>query len=384
MNAKSYDIIIAGAGLSGLSLAWNLAISGYTGEVLLIDKSFAPLNNKTWCFWTKNRPYFQDIIYKKWRKTMFSSIDYKGFHYMNNHSYYCIRENEFKEFILTELKKFSNFELLEEAILDITSNSKKGALVTKESKTYVADHIFQSIIKPESSKKRNLKYPLIQHFYGIEIKTKAGAFDPETFTIMDVDEYYDDGFAFMYVLPYSDDLALVEYTIFSDTPLKKKFYKAKIKEYLHNKFGFDREDYTIIRREFGKIPMDDRVYEPNLHPNVYNIGLVGGFSKPSTGYTFLRTQKFSEKIVSKIINNQKLEFTDPSKAKYRYYDKLLLHVLCNSTTDSRRIFMHLFKKNKIDHIFNFLNEETSILEDVKIMSSVPYLPFLKALAKNIV
>ena len=49
-KSKIYDIIIAGAGLSGLSLAWYLIKEKYSGQILLIDKSFAPTNHKTWCF----------------------------------------------------------------------------------------------------------------------------------------------------------------------------------------------------------------------------------------------------------------------------------------------------------------------------------------------
>ena len=231
--------------------------------------------------------------------------------------------------------------------------------------------------------KENLKYPLIQHFLGIEIKTKAGTFDAETFTIMDVDENYDDGYAFTYILPYSHDKALIEYTIFSKNVSKKKFYKTKIRDYLKEKYNFEKKDYKILRKEFGAIPMDDRPFQPTLHPNVYNIGSTGGFTKPSTGYTFLKVQNFSKHLAHQIINESTFSIDNPSKPRYRYYDKLLLHVLSTSTLESRKIFMHLFKNNSIDKIFDFLNEDTSFIKDVNIMSSVPYWPFLKAMAKNL-
>ena len=383
MKTNTYDIIIAGAGLSGLSLAWNLAKLNYDGNVLIIDKSFAPHNNKTWCFWAKGKPCFSDIVHKKWRKAFFSAGSYNGFLYMNNYTYYCIRESDFKEYVLRELKKHSNFHLLEEGILDISGSKKKGVLVTKDSKNFVAGSIFQSMITPESAKKENLKYPLVQHFLGIEIETKAGTFDAETFTIMDVDENNDDGYAFTYTLPYSHDKALIEYTVFSKQLSKKKFYKTKIRDYLKEKYNFEKKDYNIVRKEFGAIPMDDRPFQPTLHPNVYNIGSTGGFTKPSTGYTFFRVQNFSKQLAHQIVNESSFTIENPSKPKYRYYDKLLLHVLSNSTSDSRRIFMHLFKNNSIDKIFDFLNEDTSFIKDVNIMSSVPYWPFLKAMAKNL-
>lgn len=44
---------------------------------------------------------------------------------MNEYTYYCIRENEFKEYVLSELKKHSNFYLLEEGILDISGGKRK-------------------------------------------------------------------------------------------------------------------------------------------------------------------------------------------------------------------------------------------------------------------
>lgn len=383
MKTNKYDIIIAGAGLSGLSLAWYLAKGGYKYNVLLLDHSFAPHNKKTWCFYSKNKPFFPEIIYKKWRKSFFSANTFEGFMYMRDYVYYCIRENDFKELILTELKKHSNFHLLEEGILDISGSKKKGVLVTKNSDTYVADHIFQSIIKPESAKKKNLKYPLFQHFYGMEIKTEAATFDPATFTIMDVDEYFDDGYAFIYVLPYTHNTALVEYTVFSEQVLKKEFYRNKIREYIFKKYGFEKDDYKVTRKEFGKIPMDDRIQTPMLHPNVYNIGTIGGFSKASTGYTFSRVQQFSSALANRLIKKEALEITTLSNAKYRYYDKLLLHILSTSAPESRQVFMQLFKNNSIDKIFDFLNEETTFRDDLKIMKSVPYLPFFKAIAKNL-
>lgn len=383
MKTKTFDIIIAGAGLSGLSLAWYLATGGYKGNVLVIDQSFAPHNNKTWCYWSKEKPFYPEITYKKWRKSFFSADTFDTFLYMQDFMYYCIRESDFKEFVLRELKKHSNFTLLEEAILDISGSKKKGILVTKNSDTFVGNQIFQSIIQPESAKLSSLKYPLVQHFLGLEIKSKPGTFDPETFIIMDVDNNFDDGFAFMYVLPYSLDTALIEFTVFSKDVLKKKKYREKITTYISEKYGLQENEYEILREEYGEIPMDDRKFVPSLHSHVYNIGTIAGFSKPSTGYTFTRVQKFSQKLAQSLIQARPIVIESPSKNRYRYYDILLLHILSTSTIESRNVFKHLFKNNSIDQIFNFLNEDGSILDDLRIMNSVPYTPFFKAIANNL-
>ena len=67
-------------------------------------------------------------------------------------------------------------------------------------------------------------------------------------SIMDVDENNDDGYAFTYTLPYSHDKALIEYTVFSKHVSKKKFYKSKIRDYLKEKYNFEKKDYNIVRR----------------------------------------------------------------------------------------------------------------------------------------
>ncbi len=383
LSTKTFDIIIAGAGLSGLSLAWYLAEGDYKGNVLLVDSSFAPHNSKTWCFWANHKPYFPDIIYKKWKKSYFAAQDYQSFLYMNEYAYYCIRENDFKEFVLTKLRKKSNFTLLEEGILDIYGSKKKAMLVTKNSDTYVADSIFQSIIQPESANREHLKYPLLQHFYGIEIETADGIFDSNTFVIMDVDHSFEDGYAFMYVLPYNHNRALIEFTVFSKNVLPKKEYRKKIRAYIKEKYGFSKTDYKSIRKEFGVIPMDDRPFEPTLDSNIYNLGTMGGLTKASTGYTFTRVQRYSKLLAKSIINGEAPLVDNPSRLRYRYYDKLLLHILTSSVPESRRVFTHLFKNNSIDEIFSFLNEDTSFVDDLKIMNSVPYMPFFRAIGNNL-
>lgn len=378
-----YDLIIAGGGLSGLSLAWYLARGGYQGEVLVVDSTFAPHNDKTWCFWTNREPPFKEIIYKRWKKTWVSVLDYSTFRYLNEYTYHCIRSGDFREYVLRELKKHSNFDLLEENILDFSANKNKAVLLTKNGDTYLANYIFQSVLKPKNLDRSQIKYPLIQHFLGWEVHTHESMFDPETFTIMDFDNEFSPGVGFMYVLPYADNKALLEFTVFSKEPLDKKRYKQKIRHYLYHNYGLDKEHYEIGRKEYGEIPMEDRPHVPFYENNIINLGAVGGQTKPSTGYTFTRIQDYTQKLAQNIIQGKDPIPPQPSKFKYRYYDLLLLHILANSTEESLRVFRSLYKKNSLDELFRFLGEDSSFIQDLKIMSSVPYTPFFKAIGNNL-
>ena len=165
-ESRRYDIIIAGAGLSGLSLAWHLVKENYKGQILLIDDSFAPNNHKTWCFWGKKDHSFADIAHRTWKKSYFAALDFQAKLSLNEHLYFCVKESDYKEHILRTLQKAPNVYLLEESILDFSSNSLKAALITKDSNTYLADYIFQSIFMPSNYDASARKYPLIQHFLG--------------------------------------------------------------------------------------------------------------------------------------------------------------------------------------------------------------------------
>jgi hypothetical protein len=129
----------------------------------------------------------------------------------------------------------------------------------------------------------------------------------------------------------------------------------------------------------GEIEMDALI----MDGGTLNLGAVGGQTKPSTGYTFTRVQGYTQKLAWHLIQGFDPLPPQPSKFKYRYYDLLLLHILSNSTEDSLRVFRALFKKNSLDELFRFLGEDTHFRQDLKIMSSVPYIPFFKAIGHNL-
>ena len=90
-----------------------------------------------------------------------------------------------------------------------------------------------------------------------------------------------------YVLPFSERRALFEYTVFSPPPRAPRLPgRAPI-----GAVSSGLTDYDITREEYGNIPMTDRHIRQRWSPRVFNIGVVGGMSKPTTGYAFHRIQR---------------------------------------------------------------------------------------------
>ena len=61
---KSYDYIILGAGCAGLSLLMRMIGSNQFNDkkILLIDKEQKNKNDRTWCFWEKDKGLFDPVV----------------------------------------------------------------------------------------------------------------------------------------------------------------------------------------------------------------------------------------------------------------------------------------------------------------------------------
>lgn len=379
-----YDYIIAGAGAAGLSLAWQMLHSPLKDKkVLIIDKDLKPQDDKTWCFWHSGEPPFQKLIHKKWSRVEVESAGGYVSQSLQRYPYYALKSYDFEKKIIAAIKKSPSFHLLESPIQKLSSDpgSKKAHLHTSEN-TLEASYIFQSCLDPFKIHKSNIRYPLRQHFLGWDITTNTSIFNPDVFTLMDFDHSFTDGVAFTYVLPWTSKTVLLEYTVFSEDIIAQKKYEEKLSAYLSNRYGLEPDDYQIERKEYGIIPMEDRLALPWYKPRIMNIGTQGGVTKPSTGYTFMRIQNQVKNIVEGLIEDNRPLICSPSKFRFKAYDLWLLHIIYNSPKEATTIFKQLFQNNKMDDIFCFLNEDSMLSEDLQIMSSVPYRPFLKAIWKS--
>ena len=79
-----------------------------------------------------------------------------------------------------------------------------------------------------------------------------------------------------------------------------------------------------------------------------------------------------------LINNKPLSNIPSSTKRFIFYDKILLDVLANHRVSGKQIFTTMFKKNKPQQVLKFLDNESSLAEELKIISTLPTLPFLEA------
>jgi lycopene beta-cyclase len=282
-----------------------------------------------------------------------------------------IRGIDFYNYCFQTISQQDNFDILLGEVNEVFSNEQTGATVAGE--TFYADYVFNSIpMRKPSPLQRN--YWLLQHFKGWVVETREDFFDEATATLMDFRAEQKFGTAFSYILPFNSRQALVEYTVFSPELLQQDDYDESLRHYVENILKI--QSYTLIEKEFGVIPMTNYKF-PSRQNNIINVGTAGGQTKGSTGYTFNFIQKHSKSVVEALIKTGKPFVKDQSK-RFNFYDSVFLKVLMDRQLSGEKIFTTLFRNNHTNLVLPFLDNESSLAEEIKIISSLPILPFLKA------
>ena len=347
--------------------------------ILLLDENPKKTNDRTWCFWD-NTNLFDEIISKRWNTALFADANFQRNLNLNRYQYKMMRGLDFYNLVFDLISQQENIFFINKKVISFEELGSH-CLVTTESENYTCNKIFNSIFDPELVKAQT-KYPLLQqHFIGWFIKSKKAVFNKESATFMDFSVDQKGNTRFMYVLPTSETDALLEYTLFSKDLLPKEEYESEIKNYIQ-KLGIT--DYEIIEKEKGNIPMTSYKFWEHNTKNVINIGSAGGWTKASTGFTFKNVTKKSKAVVQFLSSDTSTELDATDFRKFHktdklwFYDLLFIDVLYKNNKLGSKVFSSLFKKGSPILIFRFLDEETSFLEDLKVMLKCPTIPFVKA------
>lgn len=375
-----FDYIIIGNGLAGLQLAMKLASDVFFNDkqIALIDPSEKNTNDKTWSFWEKEPSQWHAITQKSWKqasvKTSKKIIDLN----LQPYTYKSISALRFYTDAKAKLQAYKNIHFIVETVESVEETFLVSVKTNKGD--YTANHVFDSRL-PDAYYKTASKYISInQHFKGWLIKTETPSFNENSFVMMDYRLKDGEQTTFTYVLPFSKTEALIEFTYFTKNVVDETVYDSHIKKYIETLL--DINNYTIIETEMGQIPMTTFPFESFSTKKITKIGTGGGWVKGSTGYSF----KHTEKKVAILIKNLKAN-KNPSnhlfKRKYKFYDKIFLKVLKDENHKGEWIFQQFYDKNSVQTMFRFLDEESSFLEELKIMWSLFSWSFIKAFFKTL-
>lgn len=395
-----FDIILAGGGLSGLTLAIELGKRDFfqNKSILIIERDAKQHNDRTWCFWATKEEDLPPVLFKSWDHCLFYGAKGERRLKIPPFRYHMVRGIDFYNWAAAEITRFPNIQRIQANITRL----EEGGTVYTDQGNFSAEWVFNSAITntellPAASKlypnpgfslhnspkeKTNAHTWFLQHFKGWIIETPGPSFDPNTATLMDfrIDQKSDT--RFVYVLPFSETKALVEYTVFSPALCTAAEYQAELQHYVQHFLKIP--EYNIVEEEFGVIPMTDFGFSPAQQGKIIHIGTAAGFVKGSSGYAFKRTrrklQQFTEAWARTGAPDTRLLRSD---YRFRLYDSIMLRVLRDQLYPGKSFFSKLFYKRPAPIIFRFLDEDSTFTEDLRVISSPPPLPFLRALWRQL-
>ena len=372
-----YDYLVIGAGAAGLQLVLALQEDDFFRDkkIAVVEREEKTESEKTWCYWETGPGKWDKTISHSWTKGLFITHEQSIPLNLEPYRYKKLDSAAFYQFARQQIAGTAQIQWIKDDIKDIVSKEPVEVQGTRQ--TYLARHVFDSRIDPAFFESKKYK-KVWQHFKGWEIETEQDVFDPEVFTMMDYRIKWKNSTSFTYVLPHSPRNALIEFTFFTPFFVEDEDYDELLQNYIQQFLTV--QNYEIKRIEKGIIPMTDYPFHFHHEKDITKIGSGGGWVRPSSGYSFRNTQRYVQRLIANIKNNR-APHQGITRNRFRTYDTLFLDLLQNYNEMGESLFTSMYSKNTIQQIFKFLDEETSFLEDARLISTFDKWPFLKAAAR---
>ena len=379
-SADNFDIIIVGGGLSGALTAWRIKKHHPKFSLALVERKDKLGGNHTWCFFgsdltSKQRSEIAPLIVKEWPRY---SVNFPGHSRVINTEYAAISSQRLHNVIYEEL---GDSIWLNAPIVDVGVNAvrlKSGQQLTSS-----------CVIDARGVKITPNLALGFQKFLALELELFGphGVSDP---IIMDASVSQDDGYRFVYTLPFSSNRLLIYDTYYSDKhTLPIETLRDRIQDYANEKCWLVKE---ILREERGVLPIilagNHQELEAEQRHGAPKIGLAGVLFHPTTGYSLpdamrvsdlfiegLRQDDFTSKKAGEIISNYRNKIWN-ERSFFRLLNRMLFQA--GKSNERYKVLERFYRFNE-GLIQRFYSAELSHVDRARLTIGKPPVPLLAAL-----
>jgi lycopene beta-cyclase len=388
----TFDIVIAGGGMAGLSLAVRLISPSFAGlRIAVIEPRTSYSRDRTWCsFGLPGYAHpFAEAVSARWNHWVVRR-DAASRHICSDTqiAYEMIEAGDFYSVALAAISQANHIEMFQGVSVEkIARSHAQPDSVSVETSIgkLEARLVFDS--RPQGTPSKGA---WIQEFQGIELHSSSPLFDPSRAMMMDFSVMTDaDARAgrvhFMYLLPKSPTCALIEDTWFisaNDHALRPDM-AANIRRYLAQHFAHAtfRDGY----RESGRLIMDATLRPSMLAGRHLQIGAAGGMARAASGYAFFETQRACELIAARLRETFVSDKTRPPfvlpriRSDLSYWmDGVFLRALQHAPEMAPELFFNLFRSVPTASLARFLSGVANAHDVLRVIAACPKLPFLRA------
>lgn len=374
-----YEYIILGAGCAGLSLCQRLLAEGVTAPILILDRKTGFHDDRTWCFWDVEPTPFSHLASRRWHSWKVRGRGGEAIQRSERYPYLCLSGAAFYEEALDRISRYDNVSLLLGEPAEVEPESQGEPVVRTTSGLYTGGAVLDCRGLPPDSpvfeEAREGGRWVPQRFVGLRVSAGREVFEPDCCTLMDFSVSQGRGLRFAYVLPFSETEALVENVYLSTSEVTPEEIRTGALEYLEREYGLGAGEYRVLKEENGYIPMTDYRFSRGPGGRVYNVGMSGGETRPSTGYTFLRIQRYCDRLARSLARGggppRRSEAT-----RYDLMDGLFLRLMQERPEACPELYLRMFEQVPPDSMVRFLTERSSPLDEARLIRALPKLPFI--------
>jgi lycopene beta-cyclase len=367
-----YDIVFAGAGLSGLSLAARLALLPDPPRMLLVDPRQDESSDRTWCHWQLRKGIFDDAITHRWHRWNVRNGRDVAKASSQTIPYVRIPSDRFRRIATENIKACPQAEFLRGVSVTSTGELSDRAVVhLSDGRRIESSWVFDS--RPP----RHDSAPWRQIFRGLELHSPEAKLDTSAVTLMDFQSAGPEGVRFFYVLPLDVHTALVEDTWLVPSGKAPEFADEKILAYATEQLG--PVHWQIRHREEGNLPMGLSPTAVKANERILPWGTAAGAVRASSGYAFSRIQAAAERTAAAWQRTGRPEPAAVHGSRLLdWMDRVFLRAMTNHPEQVPEYFVRLFQRVSPDALVRFLESEPRPADILHVMRALPPGPFLRA------
>jgi lycopene beta-cyclase len=378
MMSKDCDLVIAGAGLAGLSLAAELASLEFAHlRIALIEPRRQYVRDRTWSYWDLPNALperWRHVAQTRWQQWRVSDPS-RCIERTGAAAYASIKADAFYAQALQMISAAKHIEWRRpDSVAKVNLLADGIELTTSTGELLRTKFLFDS--RPPALAQGGW----VQQFKGWEVTSRQACFATQCMDLMAF-QPSSDGLHFMYCLPYSATQALVESTWIKRADGQDNG-DAELRDALAKRWACT--DYEITFREQGALPL-----LPNMspaHANVVRIGRAGGVLRASTGYAFCASLQHSAALAKSLdqhfLKQQKLQdWQAPAfktSALDAWMDEVLFRALERDWQQAPRYFVDMFERVPADVLTRFLHGACGWKDRIAVMRALPPMPFVQA------
>lgn len=364
-QVQEYDVVIAGGGLAGRSLACFLSREPeLTGaRILVVDDAGDRYPHRSLIYWHDDALPLPLTPEATFTRLAVDAGPARRVLPLERHRLCLTSSRAVFRCLDDVIDANPDLTRLDGHVSRVRAHADAVDVALSDGRLVTASHCFDSTVPPTG-----ITAPLLMSGEVRRVRTAQDSFDPSTATFIDFRSGERHPVHFHCVLPISAREAVVEVTRITPgkVPSPEFSFERATSDYLREVWGVST--FSVLSVERGSIPLGVRPGPPRGRH--VRIGCPAGAVKATTGYGFTRILRQTQHIAAALASTGSPDTLRPSP-RFDWYDRPLLGMWQHDPERAVPFMRAAFTSGDADLVLDFLDERTTFAQERVLLGSMP-------------